>query len=194
MKKLFGDLFGMTPDTFVVVDRWIGPIVQWPGLVTMFSAGMLFYASRDRIPKRFAWAALSYGLVWAVMLCCMYHGHLGAYSQFAGARGRPPGPRLQRFLARVSALSFLPRFAKYGDYSYGIYLYAFPIQQAIKAVMGDHLQSSFLNFLIATPITVLLAIGSWYGVERYFIKRKNKSTHVEDHGFKAAAPVPVSAA
>ncbi|MBB3996848.1 acyltransferase family protein [Aureimonas pseudogalii] len=51
---------------------------------------------------------------------------------------------------------------RFGDFSYGIYIYAWPVQQAIWW-SG---QTPWQNGLIATAIVVPLSIASWYAIER----------------------------
>ncbi|HTE26574.1 acyltransferase family protein [Flavitalea sp.] len=55
-------------------------------------------------------------------------------------------------------------FAKYGDYSYGLYIWAFPVQQ-ILALHFLH-WNVYVNFLIATGITLVLSILSWHLIEK----------------------------
>ena len=52
-----------------------------------------------------------------------------------------------------------------GDYSYGIYLYGFPIQQALVQVFPG-LRHFWLLFAVATPIIVVFAALSWHLVEK----------------------------
>ncbi len=63
----------------------------------------------------------------------------------------------------------LSRFAKFGDFSYGIYLYAFPIQQLLRLWIGDRLNAYEL-FAIAWPGSIVAGILSWHLVERHFLK------------------------
>jgi peptidoglycan/LPS O-acetylase OafA/YrhL len=58
------------------------------------------------------------------------------------------------------------------DMSYGIYIYAFPIQQLI-AYLVTNIQP-FSMFLIATIATIPIAIVSYRLVERPFIKLNSK--------------------
>jgi peptidoglycan/LPS O-acetylase OafA/YrhL len=68
----------------------------------------------------------------------------------------PPGAWLNRF----------------GDISYGTYLYAFPVQQTILYFTGKSLHP--LEFLaLAAPITWLLAYLSWTWVERPALRLKD---------------------
>ncbi|MFG1248546.1 acyltransferase family protein [Xanthobacter flavus] len=55
-----------------------------------------------------------------------------------------------------------------GDYSYGIFLYGFPIQQSVAAVLGHH--SWWLNLVISLPITVVVAVLSWHLIEKNALK------------------------
>lgn len=62
------------------------------------------------------------------------------------------------------------RFAKYGDFSYGLYLYGFPVKQVIILIAGN--MSSGRLFLIAFPVTLALAWLSWRFIEAPALKRK----------------------
>jgi peptidoglycan/LPS O-acetylase OafA/YrhL len=59
-------------------------------------------------------------------------------------------------------------WARFGDFSYGTYLYAFPIQQLIVHGIGHSLPAGEL-FMLATPPTLLCAVLSWHGVEKWFL-------------------------
>jgi peptidoglycan/LPS O-acetylase OafA/YrhL len=69
-----------------------------------------------------------------------------------------------------------------GDYSYGIFLYGFPIQQAVMATLGP--QPWFVNFLIAFPITVVIAMFSWRFVERPALALRSKLHALESTAIK----------
>ena len=68
----------------------------------------------------------------------------------------------------------LSGFAKKGDLSYGMYLYAWPVQQTLTYFFYKHL-NPLLLFLLAVPVTYLLAWLSWHYIEKTFLKLKNKS-------------------
>ena len=65
---------------------------------------------------------------------------------------------------------FIRKFNTFGDYSYGIYIYAFPVQQSLVAIKPE--LSNFAIFLLSFVITILLAIMSWHFIERPFLKLK----------------------
>lgn len=68
------------------------------------------------------------------------------------------------------SLTSNPRFApcfKKNDYSYGIYIYAFPIQQCVVWLGGASLPCAYLSCsVISFGITLLFAIASWFLVEK----------------------------
>lgn len=58
----------------------------------------------------------------------------------------------------------LLRYNKVGDFSYGIYVYAFPMQQLSVFLLGE--QNWYLNLATALPATLILAYLSWYIIEK----------------------------
>jgi peptidoglycan/LPS O-acetylase OafA/YrhL len=68
------------------------------------------------------------------------------------------------------------------DLSYGTYLYAFPVQQVVA--MNEALRYPWINFLIATPVTLLLAWLSWHMVEKRFLAMKSIALKDLDPGIE----------
>lgn len=65
----------------------------------------------------------------------------------------------------------MPKFLKKGDYSYGIYLYGFPIQQALVASFL-WTREWFILFPISLVLALTLAIVSWHFIEKPFLRFK----------------------
>jgi len=62
-------------------------------------------------------------------------------------------------------------FNRFGDYSYGIYLWGFPIQQAVSATIGKPV-SPLHNLVTSLPIVILLAAVSWHFLEKPALRLK----------------------
>lgn len=62
------------------------------------------------------------------------------------------------------------KYNQLGDYSYGLYIYAFPVQQSIAALVPGVSVSQMI--LTSATATILLATLSWHLVERKSLKFK----------------------
>ena len=65
------------------------------------------------------------------------------------------------------------KFNQYGDYSYGIYIYAWPVQQSVIALMPgiNVLELCIYSF----ALTVLLSYFSWHCIEKKALRLKGKT-------------------
>jgi len=73
-------------------------------------------------------------------------------------------------------LAYMPllrplNLGRFGDFSYGTYLYAYPIQQLIVK-FGGGTMSPWKLFLLAAPLSVGVGALSWFLVERHFLARE----------------------
>jgi peptidoglycan/LPS O-acetylase OafA/YrhL len=68
----------------------------------------------------------------------------------------------------------LPRISllQMGDYSYGIYLYGFPIQQTLVHFFPVFREHWPLLFCVAAPLTLSFAMLSWHFIERPTLQLK----------------------
>lgn len=85
-------------------------------------------------------------------------------------------PPLVIFLGSAST-PFIRRAGRFGDMSYGIYIYAFPVQQTVVFLSRNHL-SFWSSLTISTIVTCMLAFLSWrlienpsLGLKRYLTER-----------------------
>jgi peptidoglycan/LPS O-acetylase OafA/YrhL len=133
---------------------------EMPRLFSFFFAGTCFYFFRARIKvNRFlvllAVASVLFG-AWWVRAFNMLFPISGTYLLFVFAYS----PRIQ-----------FHDFAKKGDFSYGLYLYGWPIQQLVMYFFAKHIDANRL-FFIAFPLVFIVAYLSWHFVEVPFLKMK----------------------
>lgn len=74
----------------------------------------------------------------------------------------------------LSSLPVLSRFGRLGDPSYGMYLYAFPIQQSLQHLSGNGM-SVVGMILWTTLLSVFLGLMSWHLVEKPVLERVKRS-------------------
>lgn len=127
-------------------------------LALSFSAGSLCFVYRDKVP---------------------FSGWIFAVSVVALAVSLPLGffslamPVFMTYAFFWLAFTFsFPRFDAKGDYSYGTYIYAFPVQQAL-ALAGLQEEGLVLYFSASLVITVMLAVLSYRLVEAPALRWKN---------------------
>ncbi|WP_404710603.1 acyltransferase family protein [Sphingomonas sp. MMS24-J13] len=127
-------------------------------LIYCFLIGNLVFLYRDRLP--FDWriaAALFFAAMGLIYLTQAAQMQALAYLAVPGLI----------YTVAVVGLSRLPKlpFFNRGDYSYGIYIYGFPIQQSITHFLPAY-RTWYVNLALALPITLLFAVASWHLIER----------------------------
>jgi peptidoglycan/LPS O-acetylase OafA/YrhL len=68
----------------------------------------------------------------------------------------------------------LPKVTRWGDLSYGTYIWAWPVQQTLVMTAGAWLQW-YTNVLLALPLTLTLALLSWRYIEGPSLQLKSRS-------------------
>lgn len=126
-------------------------------LYAFFLMGACFWTYRESIRWSFALTAVCIAVVIGASLA----GHLFLGTVLAGS---------YVLFSIAFAPSPLNHFGKYGDFSYGIYLYSFPIQQLL--VMSIPGTSPIVHFLLATPLSIVAGFTSWHLVEKRFMRKK----------------------
>jgi peptidoglycan/LPS O-acetylase OafA/YrhL len=131
----------------------------WGWLVGFFAAGLLLYKLRNTriFDGRIAILALA-GLVLSVP----WHLFIPLFPVF--------GCYLALWLAISPRLPVIPA-ARFGDLSYGIYIYGWPVEEAVIWFFGGR-AAWWQVFLTALPTAATLAFLSWHLVERPMLRLK----------------------
>jgi peptidoglycan/LPS O-acetylase OafA/YrhL len=136
-----------------MLDLELGRVAEsMARLTACFTAGMLFYRFRDRVPYH---RGLAIGATVLVVATFLGGGFRTAFPLLGGY--------VLFFLAFTKGLG-MSRFARYGDFSYGLYVLAYPIQQLLVHVFGP--QMSVTTFFVTTLVpTLVLSAFSWHVIE-----------------------------
>ncbi|MEH6581752.1 MAG: acyltransferase [Halioglobus sp.] len=135
----------------------INPKWSRPGL--FFLIGVFFYVNRDRV-----YLDIRLALLAAIL----------AYSSF----GTPWYPHVfpLSFVYLIFYLAYTTRYidtdGKIGDISYGIYIYAFPVQQMVAHLFPDF--TPLKNVALSTLVVIPMAYLSWHYIEKPCLRLKQK--------------------
>lgn len=157
---------GLTAVAFVALVLWWAVLAAGPRLPPvailatrnfyLFAAGAALYAWRDAPVLRRPWPTAAAALAFLAVLG-------------QPAAGAWLGPAILPLLTIGIALRPVPGLraaARFGDFSYGIYIYAFPVEQVLAQMRGPGQLPPLLFALMALGCTAPLAILSWTMVER----------------------------
>jgi peptidoglycan/LPS O-acetylase OafA/YrhL len=159
-----------------VAQAHAGAYLEWARVFAAFMIGTALFSLRRWIPLRWD-LALALALVWGLVL--------SIDAEVGGRAFVFLVPFAVLMLAYRTAHWFgLPR--RMGDYSYGIYILAFPVQQAIAHWITP--TSGWVMFLLATPITIALAAASWHLVEAPSLTLKKYLAAPLDRAVDEAVP------
>lgn len=67
--------------------------------------------------------------------------------------------------------TYISWFSKIGDFSYGVFIYSFPVQQTVVYLYGGKMDP-WVNFSISLIISLALGALSWHILEKRFLKLK----------------------
>lgn len=132
-----------------------------PRLFTYFLSGMCVYVYRSIIP----------GTRWLMVLAILALAFSSAIAPLFHAVFPIAGTYLIFYLAYSRKIR-LYNFARKGDISYGVYLYAWPLQQLVLYYLRPYI-SLYLLFGVSLFITLLIAyFWSWKCIEKPFMDLK----------------------
>jgi peptidoglycan/LPS O-acetylase OafA/YrhL len=126
--------------------------------VYYFFVGVMFFLWRERIPHS----------SWLFIPCVV-----ATYFLMRWQHGVYITPLLLTYATVFIGLINFPRFrlVQSGDYSYGIYLYGFPISQMLATTFPAALRNNFFGLMCSALVcTLLFAFLSWHLIEKRFLK------------------------
>lgn len=154
----FGYIVLPNPEPFLIRDFWMGL-----GGYTMFLLGMTAFSYRERISL--TWL----GLVGAIAIFCLSVQHREVF-----LAAPITSAYLMLWLAFSDRLKMHRWATKRGDLSYGMYLFAFPVQQLLIRYAGAHL-TAWTLFFLAFVLSYGAAKLSWRFIEAPALRLKSQS-------------------
>ena len=156
-------LFGLAVILFLITygltinSEFYGRFERLMLLAFPFVTGMSFWVWRGHIPLSASLAlvgGLAAALAWPTPIFAPLFTLAVSYAVF---------------VLGYAQISWATAYNKLGDYSYGTYIYAFPIQQGVA---WSGISAPFWNMAISIPLTLICAILSWHLVEAPALKWK----------------------
>ncbi|CAN7465086.1 acyltransferase [Caballeronia sp. LjRoot34] len=139
-----------------------GQFVAPPGrlLVASFLAGVVAYFYRDKIPYSSALFAVA-----LLLQLLLTRNAVTAYLAVI------PTAYVTVYLGLLNPPKYT--FLMRGDYSYGLYLFAFPIQQTYALLFPQH-RVWWLSIGFSLSLGLAYAAFSWHLIEKPILRRKNE--------------------
>jgi peptidoglycan/LPS O-acetylase OafA/YrhL len=131
------------------------------GLLASFFAGASLRVLQRHVP---ASKTLFVALVGAMLLSTLYPAAFGVIYRL--------GIAYVVIYAALVPSGPIRKLSRGSDYSYGIYIYAFPVQQAIASIW--HGVTPIEMMVSSFAVTLLFAVASWHLVEERALKLKGK--------------------
>ena len=135
-------------------------------LVLSFLCGIVVYQWRRLLPHSWTLAAASGVLA----VICLSHPHIHSWAA-------PFVAYLTAFFGLLQ-LPKPPVFSR-GDYSYGMYLFAYPIQQAFVELFPDA-REWYFNVAFTVVLALAYAMFSWHVVEKPILSRRKHAVAFVD--------------
>lgn len=129
--------------------------------VVFFGAASLYQLRGYWVPHRW--------LAWVLVVAAIMALWFGGWPEIAYTLGLPAVV----VLFGTGSLPVLRRTGRFGDVSYGLYIYAYPVQQAVISLSGNQLPVT-MGIMASTAVTLVLAWLSWRFVEQPVLRLKNR--------------------
>lgn len=139
---------------------WIfGSPHDWSRMLPFFLSGMVAYFNREKL-----------SCDWRLAVLALLALIAGSQVKHAYSVLLPTAGAMLIYWAAFSPSIRMHRWGEHGDFSYGLYLWGYPIQQIMVSMMGS--VSPLVLCAYALPTAVLAGMISWHVVEKRFLHRK----------------------
>jgi peptidoglycan/LPS O-acetylase OafA/YrhL len=132
-----------------------------------FVAGLVVYRFRDSV----AWSFRLFAVSLASIVVCVYFVQNGV--RFIAL----PAAYMAAYLGMLNPPRL--KIISSGDYSYGLYLYGFPVQQTICTLLPGY-REWYFNLLFSLPPIIAVAVFSWWVVEKPTLSLRSELKNLED--------------
>lgn len=154
-------IHGRMHDPFA--DKALFVALSWP-----FFVGMVGYVYREKIPHSAGVAAMLFVFVvisnhFTTIYAILFPIAVGYAALWLG----------------LAHISIIRQYNRLGDYSYGMYIYAWPIQQTLVQFFSISLPSILI--IAAFPIALFIAILSWTFIEGPILKYRHRIGQAVSH-------------
>lgn len=142
------------------------PIIakQLPGMLTYFSTGIFLFLYFKQVLKYRI-------LLWGTSII------LATISYFYNISFLFPLAFGFAIILSAYSLPFLNNFGKNGDFTYGLYIFHFPIIQVFRSYNLFEKYNVYTMALLVIIISILCALFSWFFIEKRFISRYSKQVN-----------------
>lgn len=131
-------------------------------LFVMFFSGAAFFVARDRIVLS---RSVFLSMIVVVPSLAMF-GEQVFYAAYVLAL-----PYVLLYIAYIPS-GLVRTYNQVGDYSYGVYIYAWPVQQSIASLVPG--VSVLAMLLVSASVTIVLAALSWHLIEQRALQLKGR--------------------
>ena len=155
-KKAIGGLFAIYFCAFLASDYFSEQIPlalrHLRFLSFPFVLGVVFHVFADKIRLRYSYSIAAFGLAW------LFRGSFAYEALFLSALA------YVTFVVAYRPAGIVREYNRLGDYSYGMYVYAYPVQQTVVwAGVGGAVAA---NIVVSLPIALFFAVASWHLIEK----------------------------
>jgi peptidoglycan/LPS O-acetylase OafA/YrhL len=123
-----------------------------------FGLGVIAFVRRERVPMTSLFVGASFLLAVLLRQTPFYEAALCLFTAYA------------TIWAALVPATFLRKFNELGDYSYGIYIFAYPLQQLFVHRLPRI--SPLDLFAVVVPTVLTAAVASWHLLERPGLARR----------------------